>query len=437
MLLQNLNLTPFFAPVTTADSGPIEDKALSKEDTIEFLGEEEQEQETIELEKDTKKVKEPTDKKDKEEDKEDKEEPEKELSLEDELEEELQEVDDDKLELVVPVRRKEILAEYPDIFKKFPSLESSIYRERAYTELLPTIQDAKQAVEKSERLDMYEHDIMSGSTETLLTAVFNTDRESFAKVVDNYLPTLYKVDEAAYYHTVGNVIKNTIMAMARDGKAENVDELLQAADVVNQYIFGTKQFTPPQRLAKVETKDDAKASEIDEREVEFNQRQFETAKSDITSKTENILKSTIDKNIDPNESMTDYVKRNATREAYEMLEDVISQDTRFRNILDKLWERAFNDNFSSESMGKIKSAYLSKAKTHLPSIIKKVRVEAIRGLGKRVHDDEDTSRKDKRGPLPVGKARSHSASPQSGKTVKDAARAIPKGMRTLDYLNQD
>jgi hypothetical protein len=136
--------------------------------------------------------------------------------------------------------------------------------------------------------------------------------------------------------------------------------------------------------------------------------------------------------------MTDYVKKNATREAFDNLENAIAADSRFRAVLDKLWEKAFSDDFSTESMDRIKSAYTSKAKTLLPAIIKKARNEALKGLGKRVRDDdEDTDKKDKRGPLPVGKARSQSTSPQSGKTVKDQARSIPKGTSTLDYLMRD
>jgi hypothetical protein len=430
MFLHKLNLIPFFAPADTA-TGPIEDKSLSREDVIELLGEDEPEQETIELEKPAKKAAKETDKEGEEETKE-----QKELSLEDEIEEELAEPDEDKLELVVPLRRKEILAKYPEIFKDFPGLESSIYREKAFTELLPTIADAKAAVEKSERLDTYENEIMEGSTESLLNAVLNTDKNSFDKVIDNYLPTLFKVNEAAYYHTIGNVIKHTIMTMVKDGRDNNVDDLLAAADTLNQYIFGSKTFTPPQKLS-TDTKN-PEVDEVAERERAFTQRQFDTAKDTVTTKTENVLKATIDKNIDPNDSMTDYVRKNATREAFDNLENAIAADSRFRAVLDKLWEKAFSDDFSTESMDRIKSAYTSKAKTLLPAIIKKARNEALKGLGKRVRDDdEDTNRKDKRGPLPVGKARSQSTSPQSGKTVKDQARSIPKKTSTLDYLMQD
>ena len=38
--------------------------------------------------------------------------------------------------------------------------------------------------------------------------------------------------------------------------------------------------------------------------------------------------------------------------------------------------------FDKESTDRIKSAYLSKAKTLLPSVIKKARNDALRGLGR-------------------------------------------------------
>jgi len=433
MLLLKLNLTPFFHP----DTPVIEDKSLSIEDSIELLGEEDtQNEEVIELDKD-KKDKDVKGKGDKETkgDKERDEEAEK--SLEDEIEQELEEEtpDEEKLEPTEPVRRKEILAKYPNIFKEFPGLETAFYREQAYSEILPTIDDAKEAVQKAASLDEYEQEIMGGSTKTLLAAIRDGDRESFNKVVDNYLPNLFEVDEGSYYHTIGNVIKHTIITMVKDGKESGTDELIAAADTLNQYVFGTKQFIPPSKLSKEQATDTKKEDEVAQREVEFTERQFKVAEGDLTGRIDNILKSTVDKNIDPNDTMTDYVRKNATRDVLDTLERIISEDRRFEVIKDKLWERAFANDFDSASMDRIKQAYLSKAKTLLPALIRKARNEALRGLGRK-SDTDDTERREKKGPLPVGRTRS-SSPPSSGKTDRDKAKSIPKGMSTLDYLNQD
>lgn len=427
----------------------IEDKALDKESVIEMLGEDETEnQETLELEDSSKKsTKDKTEEskgKEKEttpDTEEDEEGKEKELTLEDELETELEEPDPDKLELVEIPRRKEILAAFPELFKKFPGIEKAIYREQAYSQLLPTVEDAKTAVGKADLLDKYEKEIYSGSTESLLTTVKDNDKDAFAKVVDNYLPTLHKVDQAAYFHTIGNVIKHTIISMVRDSKSQNDEDLGNAASVLNQYIFGTKNFTPPENLSRDNVQDDTtkkKEEEHTAREKAFIEKQYTVARDTLGGKVDNIIKATIDKNIDPQDSMTDFVRRVAVRQVQEDLERMISGDTRFKAIYDKLWERAFDNDFNQESMDRIKAAYLSKAKTFLAPLIRKSRAEALKGLRKTADTNNDKKERDKKGPLPVGKTRS-SATLASGKTNTSSGNKsqVPKGMSTLEYLNSD
>src|SRR5881396_2432670 len=135
---------------------------VSKDDMIQFMNEDEKE-EVIKL--DDSKEKDKTEPKEKDDDKKigeertgvDEKEEEDELK---ELEEELKEPDEEKLELVTPIPRREILAKYPQLFKDFPYLEKAYYREQQFTELLPTIEDAKIAVEKSSILDKFENDVM-------------------------------------------------------------------------------------------------------------------------------------------------------------------------------------------------------------------------------------------------------------------------------------
>jgi hypothetical protein len=426
---------------------------MSVEDTVSFLSEEDSadEKEVIDLDKpkSSEKKSEPATKvkskdKDSDDSDDDSDDSSEEKSIEDDLEDELndEELDetDDELELVAPVRRKEILTKYPDLFKDFPYLQKAYYREQKYSEILPTIEDAQVAVGKAELLDTHEQELISGSTESILVAVRDGDKEAFAKIVDNYLPTLFKVDEGAYYHTIGNIIKHTITSMVRDGKDNQSDELIQAAEALNHYIFGTKTFTPPARMSKsdLNPEDSRKESQISEREQRFVEHQYESAKSSVVTRIDNVIKSTIDKNIDPNDSMTDYVRKNAAREVIESLDDMIGKDKRFSSIYDRLWEKAANDDFSSESMDRIKSAYLSKAKTLLPDLIKRSRNEALKGLSRRANNN-DNGDKDKKGPLPVGKTRSTASSSNSGKTDNrsSSSKSLPKGMTSLEYLMSD
>ncbi len=350
-----------------------------------------------------------------------------------EIEEELKPpTDEDLLELTTPVRRKEILAKYPNLFKDFPYLEKAYYREQQFTELLPTVQDAKIAVEKANILDETERRVMNGDISTVLLAAKSEDGEAFNRIADNYLHTLRQVDQGAYFHVLGNVIKDTIITMVREGNnlGENGAPLKAAANILNQFIFGSQNFQPPTTLARQVNRDEQ------EREQNYQLEQqnrlferFDGVRADLQTKADNVLRATIDGHIDPKGTMTDYVKSHAAAEAFTDLEVMISKDTRFRSLLDKLWEKAFQSNFDKADTDRIKSAYLSKAKTLLPSVIQKARREALRERRASGSNEREEPLAPSRGPVTPGR----SASPTSGK-IK-SGKDIPKGMSTLDFLN--
>jgi hypothetical protein len=398
------------APNTTPESTDIDD-------VINFLGEEESE-EVLEV-KESKKEEETEEKT---------EEKIEEVDELKELEAELEAPSEEDLELMTPVRRKEILAKYPTLFKDFPYLEKAYYREQQFTELFPTLPDAQQALEKARIMDGFEEKVMQGGNIGLvLEAIKGENPETFKQVVDNLLPSLQKTDQGAYFHLLGNVIKSTIMSMVQEARnlGENGQPLQAAANILNQYVFGTNNFTRPELLARPQDKSvTGKEEEIKKREQEFITRQFETVRNDLQTRADNVLTATIEGNIDPKKVMTDYVRKNATREARESLDSLISKDTRFRALLDKLWDKAFQDKFTKDSQDRIKAAYLSKAKTLLPTVIKKARADALKGLGR--NTEESSPRK---GPITVGRSTSQS----SGKKPGD----VPKGMKSIDFLMQD
>lgn len=354
-----------------------------------------------------------------------------------EIEEELKGPKEEDLELTTPVRRKEILAKYPKLFKDFPYLEKAYYREQQFTELYPTIQEARTSAEKARVLDNVESQVMSGDITSVLEAAKQEDPEAFYKIADNYLPTLKKVDQQAYYNVLGNVIKDTIITMVNEGRAlgDQGAPLQAAANILNQFVFGSQNFTPPKPMSR--QVDPTQANREQQIQQENHQRfyqQFESVRDSLQTKADNVLKSTIDQHIDPRGSMTDFVKTHATREALETLDNLIQKDTRFRGLLDKLWEKAASTNFDKESTDRIKSAYLSKAKTLLPSVIKKARNEALKGRKVSNESDEDTDilePKARKGPVTPGR----STSPSSGKYK--SGKDIPRNMSTLDVLMKD
>lgn len=427
-----LNSNPFFAPVTEI---PPVGGNMDKDDVIKFLGDDDVDG-PIDLDKDDSKAKPDSKDKDKAKEKDDDDleksdnEDDEDIDELEEIEESLEEVDDEKLELVTPVSRRAILKKYPELFKDFPYLEKAYFREQQFTEIFAHPDDAREAQAKSETLDKFEQDLFEGNTETLLAAVKAETPKAFAKMVDNYLPTLAKVDKDAYHHVIGNTIKQTIIAMVQEGRKVNNEALGAAATILNQFVFGTSDFEAPKNLA-VDTKPEVNKEEeaFRKERQDFIRQKFDETQTALNTRVNNSLKATIEANMDPRGSMTDYVKRNAVRDAMENIEQLIEKDSRFKTIVDKLWEKAYKENFSRNSVDMIRSAYLSKAKTLLDPVIKKSRNEALKGMGKRTADVDD---KDKQQPE-KGQRRKSDDEPPSRKS-SGKSKDVPKGMSTLEFL---
>jgi hypothetical protein len=226
--------------------------------------------------------------------------------------------------------------------------------------------------------------------------------------------------------------------MVKESRSSGNEALENAAVLLNQFLFGSSKFEHPKKLAiDKKPEDNSKEVELQNRERAFVRREFEKASNELGSRVDSAFKSAIEAHIDPKDSMTDYVKRTAVREASEQLEKLISKDARFKVIVDKLWERALKDNFSKESTDKIRSAFISKGKTLLPAIITKVRNEALKGMGKRVRNDDEPHQNNGSKKASESSRRDSSKANESSRRSDSGKGDIPEGMSSLEYLMQD
>ena len=295
---------------------------------------------------------------------------------------------DEDFEIETPPRKKEILKKYPELFKEFPFLEKVMYRDRQWNELFGSFDDAKELQEKSEVFNQFESQLMSGNTEQILREVKDTDEKAFKTIVDDYLPTLAKVDKEAYLHVTGNLNRRLIMEMVAEANEIGSEDLKQAALLVNQFVFGTAKFTQPSRL--IEKKDDAEQSEAEQERLEYVKERFEASRDDLQSQVDNTLRATISDYIDPRNTMSSYVKKNAVADAMRILQESIAADPSVSKNLNNLWRAAFDDKFSKDKLGRIKSFYLSKAKANLKTAILKARAEALKDSKPSSHNLKET-----------------------------------------------
>lgn len=322
------------------------------------------------------------------------------------LEEDEEPIPDEDELVDPPFAKKAILKEFPELFKKFPGIEKSIYRERAYAEHFPTVADAKEAVERLEVLKGFEEKVFSGDLSSVLGALKEQEPAKYGEYVDNYLENLEKFDPKAYKHVSNKIVYQIADYIFRAGENLSSEELKASGKWLYEQAFGKGNGQAPTKFAG-ENSPNPESEKLKKEKEEFARQRFETVRNDLQSRTDNVLKSTINNNIDPRSQMSDYVKRQAVRDCLEKLDQVVSADGRFKSVLDNLWKRASESNYSPESVNKIRNAYLSKCKASLPEVLKLVRNEALKGLGKSSpKQNEDDEQPKKR--LPIGRSPSES-----------------------------
>lgn len=425
---------PFYSPIDSG-GGEALDNGKTNADTIldelltpDDLKDDGSENEEIDLKDGKESVK--GDKEDKEDGKEDDEK----IELKDE------EVTDDKLEFSDLPSRKEILKAFPDLYKKFPALESAVYREQQYSEVFPNIQDAKTAKDNSDNYEKFEASLLDGNIGEVLKSVKEADSGAFEKLTEQFLFTLHNVDQTAYAGVVTHVIKDAAITMYQAGVKlgdQQGENLKLAAQILHQHLLGDSKITaynPKHKINSAENKTNPDEERLNKREEQFLQDQLDTATNDVTSSVENLIRRSVESQLDPNGRMTDYVKNKAIEDIIAQVDREINSDARFKKVLDNLWFDSGKNNFNAATKSKIKNALLGKAKTILPAIARRVKAEALKGNASRNRNDRDED-----SPLPRGRTANSSSKSSSDSSERgskaDKGEKIPKKMTTLEYLN--
>lgn len=349
---------------------------------------------------------------------------------EDEDEKKLVLEDEDEVTLDIPNREK-IKKEFPDLFKKFPSIEKAIYREQQYAEVFPHPKDAEQAKESLSVLANIESELGNGNIENLLNSVKKFDEKSFNQITENFLPTLQKLNPQAHFNTVNYVLKQALFQANEYGKSADKEsdnyQIALAARILNRWIYQTGEVKAPEALGSaIKQEFNPKEEELNKRETEFHRGALATAVTEVDERVMSTLTKSIENVIDTKNLMSPYVKGNATKDVVNQFRDDLRKDKRFMANLDRLWVKCREANYSEASKSKIREAIKLQAKQVLPDIIRRVKAEALKDYKKVARTD----RKDER---PLERRRPSADTPKRSNDQKEQARK----MTATEFLLQD
>lgn len=352
---------------------------------------------------------------------------------EDEEEEELDQTEEDETE---EDENKEVENEYtvralkksyPDIFKKYPEVKDAIFRERMFTKMFGSVDEAEEASTKAQYLDEMSQDLYDGKSENLLKALKKNNEESLKIFANNFLPELFKVDKDLY-HEVSDYTLNHMLHVVNNNALKNGNKNLSTAvKYISQFIFGEVELPELKERNKPREKTEAEIA-LDKREASHERQKYSEFEDAIHAKTRVNLTKVVQEGL-TDERMTDFVKDAITDKIIERVGITIAKDQFFQRQLVSLWKKAQRDGYTSEAKSRIISAYLARAKKIVPSVRAEVRKSAAsKHTNSNGHNNENTN----------GKRQGTSGG--SGKrpsTLPTDAKKIPASMTDEEILASD
>lgn len=309
-----------------------------------------------------------------------------------------------------PVPKAELLKAYPDIFKKFPQIQNTFNREEKFTELFPTVEDAQTAQDYQEAFHNFENHIASGDPTHLLDSIKKMNPETFGRFTGNFMDTLYKVDREQFNSVLSPITKRLVRHIFAEGIRSKNENLVNSAQHFSDYLFGTEVEKIPQDR-KEETRKNPEQEKFEKERQEHEERAYGSSLQEVGSYVDRKLDTYLS-NIDPNNKLSAYAKKNLVRDIKEEIGSALRKETPLQRTLGNLWGRGKKVGYSPEIKKRIGDLYISRAKQVAPTIVKRLVKEAIGG-----------------GPKPTVKKTSL---PSGGKPTANGNKARTVSSKTVD-----
>lgn len=337
-------------------------------------------QDLLKEEEDEIKVKTPS--KEKEKEKEEDLEEEDLQNLEGEEDKEIQEEEDDEekkaasSQIIEIPNYKEIVKKYPEFFKDFPHLRHIVFHEKEYREIFPTVDDAKEAIERLEDFDTLRESLSSGTPEDIINVIDSIKGlgdEVISKFSTNFLSSVRKIDQDLYYQVITPEIVNFTRSMFNAGLRNENDNLKNAALVAAQHFFGNQKIASGEQDVKLPIKETKKDDSIERERQSFKQERYTTFYNDVVIDSNHRMSSLIANGLDPKNNLSDGMKEVIIEKVQKEIDKILGDDSIHKSRMNSLWKKANGDNFSTLHKSKIISAYLEAAKEIMPRIRSKVK----------------------------------------------------------------
>ena len=272
----------------------------------------------------------------------------------------------------------DIKKEFPTLLKKFPAIREIYYREASFTEIFPTVDDAKEAESKSSTLDFLDNELTKKGDPSVL--INNLPDESIANIADLILPGLAKRNPELYMRAVGPALKKGILAAAKDGQLAKNESLVNAAVYLHNYFFETPDLNAPLKFGKQNSDDPEIAKqrkELDQRIEAHNKEKQTSFDQSIYATSNKLVKEDLVKTFDPNNALPDITRNLLIKSIIDEVDEKLGADKNFMQKVKSIRIKAAQAGYTKEYKTRLISAYLGAFRALVGPVRQRVKQEAL------------------------------------------------------------
>lgn len=368
---------------TSADVSLLEEGS----DDASLISDAEETKEVEEPTKEEEKIEEDTSKVEEDEtEEEDEEELEEEEEEETKEEEENEEEDTEEEEQITRPSWKQVKKEFPGI-EKNEDFRQMFFREKAFSDVYPTVADARIAADKANTLDYFDESLRDGDPTVLLQALASSTPEVVAGMAEKFLPSLRELSPKLFVQATKDLVSDILNdAFDRSEKTQDKNLKLSVANLC-KYLYGDYKLPPrPGRVEK-------------DPEIIKEKEKLQAERNEIFNSKKAEFEGSVDKSIDRQLGQllaegldldNDFIKRAIVRDAIDEMKLVLKTDENFKINFFRLLNQSAKAGFTPEWKSRVISAYLGRAKGLALTARSKLKAEALR---KRQSQEQSSTKK--------------------------------------------
>lgn len=258
---------------------------------------------------------------------------------------------------------KLIKEKYPELAKD-KDFRNIYFRDKAFTEVFPTVAEAKSAQEKAELFEFVDSSLASGNPKEIVQKLNEETRE---KLANNILPALFSVDKKLFGIATRPIVIN-LLHEVHDYAVEAKDENLRKS-IRNISYYLTKSADLPARPSPITSPEieQERAKLQREREESFlrNQRDFLTTTDGVVAKK---LATIVAEGLNSNKELNEFGRQAVVEKTLADVRRILVSDDPLNKRIVSLHRLAAKSGFTTEHKARIISALLERARTVIPQI---------------------------------------------------------------------